>query len=120
MRFGANSSFCVLMPFVRCQFARKSSTTSIRWTVESSKPSKSQRISCSDRSIASVSFRGQRNTPLSSRLYRSRKPSPSHKSPLFRSRRRPQNRYKLLLNRSKDSVPCTTAASPSMPFRRSL
>ena len=84
----------------------------------SSRPSSNQRTSCSVSILASVSVLGQRNTPLSSLLYKSRNPSPSQSSPLIRSRLRPQNRNRLRLYGSRDSVPCTRVASPSIPLAK--
>ena len=60
-------------------------------------PSRSQRLCCVVSSNASVSLRSHWNFPLSSLLYRSRKPSPSQSNPLIRSHRLPQNKNNAVL-----------------------
>ncbi len=84
------------------------------------KPSRSQRVCCGVSSNASVSLRGHWNLPLSSRLYKSRNPSPSHRSPLMRSHRLPQNKNNDVLYGSSCNCACTIVASPSIERRRSV
>ena len=84
------------------------------------KPSSSQRVCCGVSSKASVSLRGHWNLPLSSRLYKSRNPSPSHRSPLIRSHRLPQNKNNALLYGSSCNCAFTIIASPSIERRRSV
>lgn len=84
------------------------------------KPSRSQRVCCGVSSNASVSLRGHWNLPLSSRLYKSRNPSPSQRSPLIRSQRLPQNKNNAVLYGSNWSCALTIIASPSIERRRSV
>ena len=83
-------------------------------------PSRSHRLCCVVSSNASVSLRGHWNFPLSSLLYRSRKPSPSQSNPLMRSHRLPQHRNNAVLYGSSCSSAWTIVASPSMERRRSV
>ena len=83
-------------------------------------PSRSQRLCCVVSSNASVSLRGHWNFPLSSLLYRSRKPSPSQSNPLMRSHRLPQNKNNAVLYGSSCNCAWTIVASPSMERRRSV
>ncbi len=69
------------------------------------RPSSSYLVCCGVSSFASISLRGHWKFPLSNRLYKSRKPSPSQSNPLIRSRRLPQNRNKAVLNGSRCSCP---------------
>ena len=84
------------------------------------KPPRSQRVCCGVISNASVSLRGHWNLPLSSRLYKSRNPSPSQRSPLIRSQRLPQNKNNAVLYGSSCSCALTIIASPSIERRRSV
>ena len=84
------------------------------------KPSRSQRVCCGVSSNASVSLRGHWNLPLSSRLYKSRNPSPSQRSPLIRSQRLPQNKNNAVLYRSSCSCALTIIASPSIERLKSV
>lgn len=84
------------------------------------KPSRSQRVCCGVSSNASVSLRGHWNLPLSSRLYKSRDPSPSQRSPLIRSQRLPQNKNNAVLYRSSCSCALTIIASPSIERLKSV
>ena len=84
------------------------------------KPSRSQRVCCGVSSNSSVSLRGHWNLPLSSRLYKSRNPSPSQRSPLIRSQRLPQNKNNAVLYGSSYSCALTIIASPSIERRRSV
>ena len=83
-------------------------------------PSSSQRVCCGVSSNASVSLRGHWNLPLSSRLYKSRNPSPSHNNPLMRSHRLPQNKNNALQYGSSCNCAFTIIASPSIERRRSV
>ena len=83
-------------------------------------PSRSQRLCCVVSSNASVSLRSHWNFPLSSLLYRSRKPSPSQSNPLIRSHRLPQNKNNAVLYGSNWSCALTIIASPSIERRRSV
>ncbi len=84
------------------------------------KPSRSQRICCGVSSSASVSLRGHWNLPLSSRLYKSRNPSPSHRSPFMRSQRLPQNKNNAVLYGSSCNCAFIIIASPSIERLRSV
>ena|GEM_PF-4787628 len=84
------------------------------------KPSRSQRVCCGVSSKASVSLRGHWNLPLSSRLYKSRNPSPSHRSPFIRSQRLPQNKNNAVLYGSSCNCDFTIIASPSIERLRSV
>jgi len=84
------------------------------------KPSRSQRVCCGVSSNASVSLCGHWNLPLSSRLYKSRNPSPSHRSPLMRSQRLPQKKNNAVLYGSSCNRAFTIIASPSIERRRSV
>ena len=84
------------------------------------KPSRSQRVCCGVSSNASVSLRGHWNLPLSRRLYKSRNPSPSQRSPLMRSHRLPQNKNNAVLYGSSCNRAFTIIASPSIERRRSV
>ena len=84
------------------------------------KPSSSQRVCCGVSSNASVSLRGHWNLPLSRRLYKSRNPSPSHRSPLMRSQRLPQNKNNAVLYGSSCNCAFTIIASPSIERLRSV
>ena len=84
------------------------------------KPSSSHRVCCGVSSNASVSLRGHWNLPLSRRLYKSRNPSPSQRSPLIRSQRLPQNKNNAVLYGSSCSCALTIIASPSIERRRSV
>ena len=84
------------------------------------KPSRSHRVCCGVSSKASVSLRGHWNLPLSRRLYKSRNPSPSHRSPLMRSQRLPQNKNNAVLYGSSCNYAFTIIASPSIERLRSV
>ena len=84
------------------------------------KPSRSHRVCCGVSSKASVSLRGHWNLPLSSRLYKSRNPSPSHRSPLMRSQRLPQNKNNAVLYGSSCNCAFTIIASPSIERLKSV
>ena len=84
------------------------------------KPSRSQRVCCGVSSFASVSLRDHWNLPLSSRLYKSRNPSPSHSSPFIRSHHLPQNKNNAVLYGSSCNCAFTIIASPSIERRRSV
>ena len=57
-------------------------------------PSISQRNCCCVSDCTSCAFRGHWNWLSASRLYKRSQPSPSQTSPLIRSERLPQNRYR--------------------------
>ena len=84
------------------------------------KPSRSHRVCCGVSSNASVSLRGHWNLPLSRRLYKSRNPSPSHRSPLMRSQRLPQNKNNAVLYGSSCNCAFIIIASPSIERLRSV
>ena len=84
------------------------------------KPSRSQRVFCGVSSKATVSLRGHWNLPLSRRLYKSRNPSPSHRSPLMRSQRLPQNKNNAVLYGSSCNCAFIIIASPSIEHLRSV
>ena len=84
------------------------------------KPSRSHRVCCGVSSKASVSLRGHWNLPLSRRLYKSRNPSPSHRSPLMRSQRLPQNKNNAVLYGSSCNCAFIIIASPSIERLRSV
>lgn len=84
------------------------------------KPSSNQHVCCGVSSKASVSLRDHWNLPLSSRLYKSRNPSPSHRSPLMRSQRLPQNKNNAVLYGSSCNCAFTIIASPSIERLRSV
>lgn len=84
------------------------------------KPSRSHRVCCGVSSKASVSLRGHWNFPLSRRLYKSRNPSPSHRSPLMRSQRLPQNKNNAVLYGSSCNCAFIIIASPSIDRLRSV
>lgn len=84
------------------------------------KPSRSHRVCCGVSSSASVSLRGHWNLPLSRRLYKSRNPSPSHRSPLMRSQRLPQNKNNAVLYGSSCNCAFIIIASPSIERLRSV
>lgn len=83
-------------------------------------PSMSQRNCRGESCRASCSVRGHWKEPLSRRLYRSTKPSPSQYSALIRSQRLPQKRNSVRINGSRLNCCWTMDASPSIPRRRSV
>ena len=85
------------------------------------KPSSSL-VSCSGvRSLRSELFLGQLNLPSATLLYKRRKPSPSHTRAFIRSVFLPQNRKMApFLCGFRSNCCCIQAASPSIPFLRSV
>ena len=83
-------------------------------------PSISHRYCCGVSSRASSPVLGHWKVPASNRLYNSRKPLPSQRRPLIRSRRLPQNRNSVFVNGSSCNCSCTILANPSIPRRRSV